>query len=164
MATPFALVYDAFYPQIKDYTLLQLAEEDEDAFYEELFGLLKNAIANFPPSHLDLYDYNESLQEFNISLSQADITVLSKLMLAEYMSPLILDETLTKQSLNSKDYRSYSQGKHMDSLLSVKEAIHDEANVTLSRQSYSIENLEKIFKEQIKHNDKRFGGRDYGRF
>lgn len=164
MATPFTSVYDAFYPQIKDYTLYELAEENENAFYEELFGLLKNAIANFPPTHLDLYDYDESMQEFNVDLTQAEITILAKLMVSEYMSPLILDETLTKESLNSKDYRVYSQGKHMDSLRNVKESVQEDVNRTLSRQSYSLENIEKLFgKKNIQRND-RVVGREYERF
>lgn len=145
MATPFQKVYDAFLPHITDYSLGNLYLTDEVAYYNELYQLLNNAIVQYPNPTAKLYNHSEVMQEFNEDLLPHEISILSKLMVVEYMTPLILDETLLKQSLNSKDYRSYSPAKHGETLQKIKESLNSEVNRALSRQSYSIENIQKLF-------------------
>lgn len=145
MATPFQKVYNAFLPHITDYKLGEMYKSDEVRFYEELFQLMLNAIVHYPNPTAKLYNYNEDMQEFDDDLLPHEISILSKLMVVEYMTPLILDETLLKQSLNSKDYRSYSPAKHGETLQKIKTSLNSEVNQALSRQSYSLENLQRLF-------------------
>lgn len=145
MATPFEKVYNAFLPQVKDYAIADLYRNNELAYKETMFDWLKNAIVNYPNPTVNLYDYNEDMEEFNVDLKPYEISILGKLMAIEYITPLILDETATKQSLNSKDYRNYSPQKHLDTLQKIKNEMNNEANRALSRQSYKVNNLEKLF-------------------
>ena len=145
MATPFTKVYESFLPHIKDYSLAELYKNDDVRFYEELFQLLNNAIVQYPNPTAKLYNYDLDMQEFHDNLLPHEISILSKLMVVEYMTPLVNDETLLKQSLNSKDYRSYSPAKHAETLQKIKDSFNNEVNRALSRQSYSLENLERLF-------------------
>lgn len=144
MATPFQKVYERFLPHITDYSLAEMYNCDEVRFYEELYQLMLNAIVQYPNPTVKLYNHNKDMQEFDDELLPHEISILSKLMVVEYMTPLILDETLLKQSLNSKDYRSYSPAKHAETLEKIKKSINREIDTALSRQSYSLENLQKL--------------------
>lgn len=145
MATPFEKVYSSFLSHIKDYSLMELYDKDEVAFKEEMFQLLNNALVNYTNPSVDLFDYNRDMEEFNNDLKPYEIVILGKLMAIEYLNPIILDEALIKQSLNSKDYRAYSPQKHLEGLQKQKDKLHNEVNRAMSRQSYSVENLEKSF-------------------
>ena len=148
MATPFEKVYSSFLAHIKDYSILELMEVDEASLKEELFQLLNNAIINYVSPSVDLFDYNIDMEEFNSDLKPYEIVILGKLMVIEYLNPIIHDETLTKQSLNPKDYRSYSPQKHLEGLQKQKSKLHEEVNRAMSRQSYNPNNLKKLFGEK----------------
>lgn len=142
MATPFSDVYTYFLSNVTDYSLLEL---DELALEDNMKRWLLSAIVNFPNSKNDITDYDEVSGQFNIDLSNTEKIILGKLMTIEYLNPYLLDETLLKQTLNSKDYRSYSPAKHLESLEKIKNQLNNDVSLMISRQSYSVKNLEEWF-------------------
>lgn len=142
MATPFSEIYEYFLSNITDYSLINLQDiELEDNLKKWLLG----AIVNFPNPKSDLNDYNSESNQFNVDVSNPEKTILGKLMTIEYINPFILDETLLRQALNSKDYRSYSPAKHLESLQKIKSELSNDVSLAISRQSYSVKNLKEWF-------------------
>ncbi|RKJ73016.1 hypothetical protein D7X33_20970 [Butyricicoccus sp. 1XD8-22] len=142
MATPFSDVYNHFLSNITDYSL---AELDDVSLDSNMKTWLLNAIVNYPNSKNDITDYNEALAQFNVDLSHAEKVILGKLMTIEYITPFIVDETLLKEKLNSKDYRSFSTANHLKTLQDLKNLLHNEVSLMISRSSYSVKNLEEWF-------------------
>lgn len=142
MATPFSDVYEHFLSNITDYSLASL---DDITLENNMKKWLFNAIVNYPNSKTDIADYDEVLNQFNSPLSHTEKVILAKLMTIEYINPFIVDESLLKQSLNSKDYRAFSPANHLKSLHEVKEVLNKDVSLMISRSSYSVKNLEEWF-------------------
>ncbi len=110
---------------------------------------LLNSIVNYPNPQNDITDYDIVLGQFNVNLSNTEKVILGKLMTIEYINPFIVDETLLKQSLNSKDYRAFSPANHLKSLHEVKEVLQKDVSLMISRSSYSVKNLEEWFGKKV---------------
>lgn len=142
MATPFSDVYDHFLSNITDYSLASL---DDVTLENNMKKWLLNAIVNYPNATNDIANYDDVLNQFNVDLNNTEKVILGKLMTIEYINPFIVDETLLKQSLNSKDYRAFSPANHLKSLHEVKEVLNKDVSLMISRSSYSVKNLEEWF-------------------
>jgi hypothetical protein len=144
MATPFTTVYKSFLSNVTDYNLANLPEASPE---KNTLLWLKSAISYCTHSVKKVNDYDEYFGEFNQNLDNNEIQVLAKLMVEEYMNTYLFREDLLSQSLNSKDYRAYSPANQLKALRELKAHIHNDANVLMSRSSYSIQNLEAIRKK-----------------
>lgn len=142
MATPFSDVFDYFLSNITDYSLLEL---DDISLEANMKSWLMGAIVNYPNPKNDLFNFDSMTNQFNLDLTQGEKVILGKLMAIEYINPFILDETLLKQSLNSKDYRSYSPAKQLDTLQKIKTELNNDVSLMISRQSYSVNNIKEWF-------------------
>lgn len=142
MATPFSEVYTYFLSNITDYSLASL---DDVTLEENMKSWLINAIVNYPNAKNDIADYDELLEQFNVTLNNNEKAILGKLMTVEYINPFIVDETLLREKLNSKDYRSYSPHNHLRSLREVKNSLNNDVSLMISRTSYSVKNLTELF-------------------
>ncbi|MCM3387328.1 hypothetical protein M3649_04165 [Ureibacillus chungkukjangi] len=142
MATPFSDVFDYFLSNITDYSLLELHNVELE---ENMKSWLMGAIVNYPNPKSDLFNFDSIDNKFNIDISQGEKIILGKLMAIEYINPFILDETLLKQSLNSKDYRSYSPAKQLETLQKIKNELSNDVSLMISRQSYSVNNIKEWF-------------------
>lgn len=145
MATPFSKIYDIFLSNIDSYSLFKLLEEDEEAFLEECKTWLIQAITNNPLIFEVTLDFSNDNNEFVHDLTLVEIVSLGKLMVVEYLNPFVLSEVSWRQTLNSKDYRSYKPSGHIKDLQSVKRNLEEEVRTMINRQSYSIENIKKAF-------------------
>ena len=138
MATPFREIYNIFLSNITDYSLSKLPE---DVMEENMNNWLMNAISSYPNSNSNVEDYDSSLEQFNTKLTHNEKIILGKLMVVEYINPYIVDETLLREKLGSKDYRSFSPAGHLRSLIEVKHSLEADVWSIISKNSYSIKNL-----------------------
>lgn len=143
MATPFNEIYPQFLSQVTDY---ELAKMDEIALEENLQLWLLGAIGFFSNCKQDLSDFDLALKQFNSDLNHIEKQILAKFMVIVYLDTHLIKDSLYKEKLNSKDYRSYSSAALMKTLLEVKTKINSEANTLMSRYSYNIHRLKDFFK------------------
>lgn len=124
MATSYENIYSRFLPKITDYSYLNLTNEEIN---ENLETFLKSSIIKF--RYCDkLSDRDETVKQFNKDLTEEEQEILSILMCVEFLTPKILTDDLLKQTLNSKDYRLYSQANHIKEIRTLRETFQKEAN------------------------------------
>lgn len=142
MGTPFTKVYNVFYSNVRSYKLALL---DNVNLEVELSQWLQNGLSYFTMARTNIYNYNVAMQEFNCILHPMEITILGKCMALEYLNTHLMDEKNLSSALNSRDYRTYSPAKQLDSLIKTKEHILDDIDLLMSRYSYSGRDLKELF-------------------
>ena len=145
MSTPFTEVYNSFLGNVRDYSIATLYQNDPTAYEQEMRDLLLKATVNFPNASDSVNSISINTSTFEKELAFHEIVILGKLMAIEYLTPFILDETVTRLRLNSRDYRTYSQGNHAQALQNIKTELHNEVNRSLSRTSYSLKSIKELF-------------------
>lgn len=132
-------VYGMFLSRISDYALLSdtITPMELD---EQLYGYLKSSINKFYRCKTDLginkeEDINGE-KSFKEILHPFEIEILVKLMLVEYMLPLVLSSEVIKQSLSDKDFKIYSQANQLRELNLLYRLLQKEAKKMITEYSY----------------------------
>lgn len=100
MATPYSTVTDRFLNKITDFDLGKLAESDVE---EVLFNFMYSACSKFHTSSIDLSDRDGILEQFNETLTEDIIDIISEGMIVEWLKPKVLHTDNLANFLNNKD-------------------------------------------------------------
>lgn len=141
MATPFQDVYDFFLSKISDYSFINLTEEELEAVLE---SYLKKAITRFKKCRQDLNDRDDTLKMFNIDLTDEEKNILAHLMIVEYLTPQLLVAELLRQTLNTREFRLYSQANHIKEVKELRDKINEECEQMMIDYTYSNNGLEEL--------------------
>ena len=115
--TTFDIIYNSFTSKITDDMYMELTKAETDAMQKELF---KNALPWFEFPRVDIYDFNEELEEYNISLSNEEINIISTYMVVEWFGYLIASVENTRMKYSGSDFKFTSQAIHMQKLLQLQ--------------------------------------------
>lgn len=138
MATPYTDVYDFFLSKVTDYTFIDTEfYPTELELHQELRKYLRSAVVRFKQSKIDLSDRNEILNQFNRDLNDDEKEILSTLMILAYIQPKITSVQNMEQRLVDREYKAYSQGKHLQEMISLKREMQLEANQLISSYTYA---------------------------
>jgi hypothetical protein len=106
MATQYSDVHNTFLGKITDYDLPKFEDTDKE---EILHGYMKSACVNFKKiCKVDLYDRNETLKQFNQTLDDEIIDIITELMIVEWLKPKVLSTENLKNCLSTKDFSLFS--------------------------------------------------------
>ena len=133
MATPYSKIYDRFLSSITDYDLAYLPNDDIE---NVVHGWLLRAIADFYNCKVDLDDRDDEIRCFNVDLSNWEIDVLAKFMVAAWLNDQIASVNLTLQMFGGKEEKYYSQAQHLSSLVALRDSIRTEARKMSRDRSY----------------------------
>lgn len=134
--TLYTEVYTVFQSQINDVELNSLvALEDLQKQY------LINSIPKFRRCLQDLNNRTDSTSTFNIALIEDVIQILGNLMVVEYMSSQIVNLSLIKQSMKSRDFDLNSQASHLEKLLLLRKDRNKEISKMIVDYTYSFSDL-----------------------
>lgn len=131
-------IYDIFLSKISDYNLVNLLPEEVD---EELLGYFKSARTKFYKCKKDK-DGNDRLElseddtKVTGKLTYYEMEILVKLMLVEYMTPILLSSEVLKQGLSDKDFKIYSQANQLRELNLLYRLLQKEANKMITEYTY----------------------------
>jgi hypothetical protein len=131
-------IYDIFLSKISDYNLVNLLPEEVE---EELLGYFKSARTKFYKCKKDK-DGNDRLKlsdddtEVTGDLTYYEMEILVKLMLVEYMTPILLSSEVLKQGLSDKDFKIYSQANQLRELNLLYRLLQKEANKMITEYTY----------------------------
>lgn len=139
--TPYELVYGRFLDKIKDYPILkQLEDNNQDFVKKVLHGLLVGAIAHFMYGGQKLKNRDDNLEQFNEELSELEVEILAKLMVTEYLSPILISSDKLEKRLSSKDFNEFSSANLIREIREIRESEYASAvdlmNVNYHRGSY----------------------------
>jgi hypothetical protein len=125
-------VYDMFLSKISDYNIANLLETELN---EELLMYFKSARTEFHKCKNSL-DLDESETIIVGDLTPYEIKIIVKLMIVEYMTPIMLSSEIVKQSLSDKDFKIHSQANHLRELTLLYRLLQKEAEKMITKYSY----------------------------
>lgn len=139
MSTLYEKVYNMFLSDITDDTLLDFAEEDRENI---LYELLIKAITRFKACKKDLSDRDESLKQFNETLTEEEIFILATCMKKPWFSNKLYNLELIRQRMSIKDFNMSSQAEHLLRLTVLNQELDKEISrmiVSYTTYAYSVE-------------------------
>ena len=136
MATPYEKIYANLLPKFKDYEIPLMTE---DEVKDEIHDYIIPAIARFHICYQDLNDRDDDIEQFNITLTDMELEILSNYVLLEYIdSKYIRTPVLLKVQYGSKDFNGFSNANHLDKLLTMQKRFLTENETLLSRYAWMI--------------------------
>ena len=115
--TTFDVIYNSFTSKITDDMYMELTAAETAAMHKEL---LMNALPWFEFPRVDIYDFNEDLEEYNISLSREEINIIATYMIVECFNQQLASVENTRMKYSGSDFKFTSQANHMQKLLQLK--------------------------------------------
>jgi hypothetical protein len=137
--TPFEDIYDLFLMQIQDYKLDKLYNTSDDEFKLYLQGFLLLSLMDFDNCSKDLNEYDLDLQQFDVDLSMTEKTILSKLMVIQWLTKEIQNITALNNFLNNTDFKMYSNANLLKEKSAYKDKLREEIHQDLTR--YGLKNI-----------------------
>ena len=117
LRTTFNEIYNRFKSKITDDMYMELSPVETDNLLKEL---LLNSLHYFEFPRCDIYNYNEELEEYNISLSPEEQNIIAVYMIVEWLSQQLASVENTRMKYSGSDFKFTSQANHMAKLQSMK--------------------------------------------
>ena len=139
MATPYSDVIDLALVTIRDYKLDALYNQSPTDFAIYMEGFMMKAIPYFTNCLKDLSDRNETSKQFNETLGDDEIGILSDYTLCEWLKSEIFDtRQITGMMQNKKEGNRYSEANLLDKKIILKQTLLEDLD---HRQtSYGLKN------------------------
>ena len=118
MATPYEKIYNRFAQKITDFNL---TEVDDYSLEEMLLGWLNSSIVRIRKCQHDLSLRNDETQEFEETLSDLEIELLSMGMLDAWISQYLNSTENVLQFVGGKEEKFYAQSTHIAEIRSIKD-------------------------------------------
>ena len=115
--TTFREIYNRFKSMITDDMFMELTPGETDSLLKEL---LLNSLHNFEFPRVNIYDYNEELEEYNISLTTEEQNIIAVYMIVGWLSQQLASVENTRMKYSGSDFKFTSQANHMAKLQAMK--------------------------------------------
>lgn len=127
MGTAYSDIYDRFLVQIKDWKIDALYAVDPDDMETYLQGFLILSVPLFSPFADQDLERNDTTGEFTEILTDENITILSKMMVEQWLLKEIQDIRQINLHVTDKDFKIYSEAQNLREkssyLIQVRESI-----------------------------------------
>lgn len=136
-------VYRRFLNKISDYNF-SLVNNEKEVIEDNLLQLYMSATPKFPQcrkdlgtNYLDIGDVpSGEYITIKSNLTSLEQEIISKLMLIEYLRPVIIKNEVIEQVLGDSDFNLYSQANHLNQLQSLYNTMKKEVNSDISKYSF----------------------------
>lgn len=115
--TAFNDIYVRFKAKITDDMYMELTPGETDSLLKEI---LLNSLHNFEFPRVDLYDYNEDLEEYNIQLTAEEQNIIATYMIVEWLSQQLASVENIRMKYSGSDFKFTSQANHMAKIQAMK--------------------------------------------
>ena len=143
MGTSYDDVINSFLLKISDDFLSSLSDID---FEKILDKYMISACSEFKKC-TKLKNRNDVLRQFNSELTNEESEILADLMVLEWLKPKMNSDELLEQRMTTKDYKMYSQGNHLDKLISLKKETKNDIHRRIVSYVYSSNSLDGLEKK-----------------
>lgn len=116
MATPYSAIENSFLNKITDDLLLSMVDEDIEAMLD---SYRVSASVMFKQC-AKLSDTDDVKRVYSTTLTNEEIEILANLMVLEWLKQRINSMELLRMGMSTKDFRTYKQSEHLNSLLALK--------------------------------------------
>ncbi|MBR6648469.1 MAG: hypothetical protein IKL29_03725 [Bacteroidaceae bacterium] len=135
MATPFTDIYARAIFRFADYEFLKQDIETREGVLEKYLISAKTEFQRVCKT--DLGDYDLELKQFNQTLDDEVIEILSLGIAFYWLSYKALNSELLKNVLNSKDYYYYSPANLLKEVQTLRKTLRNEFNSKMRQHSYN---------------------------
>lgn len=135
MATSFTDIYARAIFRFADYEFLKQDIETREGVLEKYLISAKTEFQRVCKT--DLGDYDLELKQFNQSLDDEVIEILSLGIAFYWLSYKALNSELLKNVLNSKDYYYYSPANLLKEVQTLRKTLRSEFNSKMRQHSYN---------------------------
>ena len=115
--TPFSAIYTSFFSKITDDMYMELDRKQTEGMLQEL---LIGAIPWFEFPKVNIFDYDEDMETFNIHLNNEEINILATYMIVGWLDQQLASVENTRMKYSGSDSKFTSQANHMQKLLQLK--------------------------------------------
>lgn len=123
MTTPFQEIYSKFLNLIEDYELALFTDEELSSL---LSSYLSRAVSlDFKQCVKDLSDYDDILNQFNVSLTDEEQWIIANGMVLSWLEPKVKRERLLRDAISDRDYKESSHANQLKELLNLEESTRD---------------------------------------
>lgn len=123
MATSYDVVDNMFLSDISDDTFLDYVVTERE---EILNNLRTKAVTRFKACQKDLSDKDDILKQFNQTLTDEEILIISTCMRKYWLNDKIYNLELIQQRMSSKDWKLTSQAEHLLRMTVLKQDLEQE--------------------------------------
>lgn len=132
--TPYKRVFDAFEGKITDYELKDLIENIR---IEIEIMFLNSAVTNFVDCTQDLIDRNDTLEQFNITLTDLEIEILSLLMVKQWTSQFKNTTDLLETVLSPDSFKRFSPANQIKAIRELYNDTITESDILISKYTFN---------------------------
>ena len=115
--TAFSEVYKRFKAKTTEDMYMELSPIETDSLLKEL---LLNSLHNFEFPRVDIYNYNDELEEFNIRLTAEEQNIIATYMIVEWLSQQLASVENVRMKYSGSDFKFTSQANHMAKIQAMK--------------------------------------------
>ena len=115
--TLFSTIYSAFFAKITDDMYMELTEADTHKIVGDIF---RSALPWFEFPRVDIYNYDEELEEYNIDLTNEEINIIATYMVVEWIGQQLASVELTRMKYSGSDFKFTSQANHLAKLTTLR--------------------------------------------
>ena len=115
--TPFSAIYTSFFSKITDDMYMELDRKQTEGMLQEL---LIGAIPWFEFPKVNIFDYKEDMETFNVHLNNEEINILATYMIVGWLDQQLASVENTRMKYSGSDFKFTSQANHMQKLLQLK--------------------------------------------
>ena len=139
MATTFESIYARCRGRIKDY--------DKEGYTDEMFSmaerdLLEAAIDDFADiCTQDLTDYDVELEEFNITLTRKEQSILALSMIVHWLEPYVYNSDALKNAMSTKDFSVFSPAKLLEQMKDLLEQSQKKLKAEMNLYSFKANSV-----------------------
>lgn len=141
MATQYSDVINVFIGKINDYDLPKFTDVERE---EIITGFLVSACTKFKSCKVDLYDRDNTLKQFNQTLDDEIIDIISETMIVEWLKPKLLSSENIKNCLSTKDYNLFSPANLLKEIRETFKECKYESKKLINNYSFSHADLDKL--------------------
>jgi len=122
VSTSYQSIYSSFTSKITDdyFTSISIEASEED-----MILLLNDCLIMFPRPKIDIFDKDDSSQQFNVTLGYHEIQIIGNLMKIAWLDRQISNIALVRQSISDSEFKKTSQANHIKALIDMRK-LYDE--------------------------------------
>lgn len=143
MATKYDIVYSWFLHKVTDYDLPAFTDIEKEYV---LLGYLKSACVKFSSCKINLFDRDDTLKQFNQTLDDEILDILSENMIISWLQPRLNNTENLKNALSTKDFNLYSPANLLKELRETFKEINSNARKMISNYSFRHANPKDLIK------------------
>lgn len=144
MSTPFSSVYNKFLFKVSTYKIMDIPEDNREYI---LRNYLSSACAEYQTElKVDVTDVDEENQSFKDTLGNIEIDILAEAMVIEWLNPIIYDDELLQNRLNTRDFTEYSTANLIEKTQAVYDTAKKNIRLRVNEYTFKYTNLSEMTK------------------